>query len=51
MHTNCLQIYDFLRYVQKKEGNDVYLRDIVISITMPFRKTFTQELMDYMRGI
>ena len=40
-----------LRYVQKKEGNDVYLRDIVISITMPFRKTFTQELMDYMRGI
>ena len=40
-----------LRYVQKKEGNDVYLRDIVISITMPYRKSFTEDLMDYMRGI
>ena len=40
-----------LRHVLKKEGNDVYLRDVVFSITMPYRKTFTQDLMDYMRGI
>ena len=40
-----------LRYVKKKEGNDVYLPDVVFSITMPFRKSFTQELMNYMRGV
>lgn len=40
-----------LRHVAKKDGNDVYVRDMVFSITMPYRKSFTQELMDYMRGM
>lgn len=40
-----------LRYVEQKVGNEVYLSDIVFSIAMPFRKTFTKELMDYVRGM
>ncbi len=40
-----------LRYVQKKNVNDVYVMDMVFSVTMPYRKSFTQDLMDYMRGV
>lgn len=40
-----------LRHVKKKDGNDVFIRDMVFSITMPYRKSFTQDLMDYLRGI
>lgn len=40
-----------LRYIEQKVGNEVYLSDIVFSIAMPFRKTFTKELMDYVRGM
>lgn len=40
-----------LHHVKKKERNEVFLPDITFSITMPFRKSFTQELMDYMRGV
>lgn len=40
-----------LRYIEQKVGNEVYLSDTVFSIAMPFRKTFTKELMDYVRGM
>ena len=40
-----------LRHVRKKERNEVYLPDVTFSITMPFRKSFTEELMNYMRGV
>ena len=40
-----------LRHIRKKERNEVYLPDVTFSITMPFRKSFTQELMNYMRGV
>ena len=40
-----------LRHVRKKERNEVYLLGEAFSVTMPFRKSFTQELMDYMRGV
>lgn len=39
-----------LCHVRKKERNEVYLPGVVFTITMPFRKSFTQELMNYMRG-
>ncbi len=38
------------RHVRKKERNEVYLPGAVFSVTMPFRKSFTDELMNYMRG-
>ena len=40
-----------LRHVRKKERNEVYLPGAVFSVTMPFRKSFTEELMNYMRGV
>ena len=40
-----------LHYVQKKDGNDISMPDVTFSITIPYRKSFTQELMDYMRGV
>ena len=40
-----------LQYVSKKVGNDVMIAGQTFSITLPFRKSFTQELMDYMRGV
>ena len=40
-----------LRHVRKKERNEIYLPGAVFSVTMPFRKSFTEELMNYMRGV
>ncbi len=40
-----------LRHVRKKERNEVCLPGAVFSVTMPFRKSFTDELMNYMRGV
>ncbi|MBR4209226.1 MAG: response regulator transcription factor [Verrucomicrobia bacterium] len=40
-----------LKYVRKKEGTEILLPGMSFSITMPFRKSFTQELMDYVRGV
>lgn len=40
-----------LRFVKQKEGNEVHLAEISFSIAMPYRKTFTKELMDYVRGM
>lgn len=40
-----------LRFVTQKDGNEVHLAEISFSIAMPYRKTFTKELMDYVRGM
>ena len=41
-----------LRYVKKKEGNDVFMEDgEIFAVSLPFRKDFTQQLLDYLRGV
>ena len=41
-----------LMHVKRKEGNDVFMDDeAVFTISLPFRKDFTQQLLDYLRGI
>lgn len=39
-----------LRYVSKLVGSDVYLREMVFPVSLPFRNSFAQDLMDYVRG-
>ena len=40
-----------LRHVWKKERNEVFLPGVTFTISAPFRESFTQELMNYMRGV
>lgn len=40
-----------LRHVRQKVGNDVFVDDVCLTISLPFRKTFTKDLMDYVRGM
>lgn len=40
-----------LRFVRQKDGNEVHLSDISFSIAMPYRKSFTRDLMEYVRGM